>query len=488
MSSDVVATEKKAPSEEKIVPSGEGKVPIYKNKLVHLVGSLLIGAIIWFLPNPADLPLVAQHSAAVLITVILLGSTNCIPVGLASMLMIGFVTMFMAKELPPGTFLSYWTSDTIWFILVCFGFGAMMQLTGLGKRLASYVFSMKSLIAINLVLFGVSVLMSLGGIANTTPKIAMIIPLILSMAALSSLDKTDPYVKNVAITFSCTCTTVGLLFYSGGFINTMLGQLAGFDLSFASYFAMYFVPALILNVVVLFTCYFVFRPKKGSSPGFDPEKTKALRKDMGKLSAQEWKAIFWICVALVLWATAGKTGFKTGFIAVFVICFAMMPKIGAITFNDYLKNVNWGVVFMILGVLCVASFAGTGLVTWFWAKILPENLPENKMLLLLFVSFASELLHIPFGAIAGAISLAIPTFAGLADQIGIAKECVVYVSHMSLTAQFFFPYQAVTMVAAMAFGIFDSRDVLKIGSVLFIVVPIVSAILCYPWYMMMGWV
>jgi hypothetical protein len=122
----------------------------------HILGlaiSVLVGLGIWFMPPVSGLTVTGQHAMAVVLMTVLLWITEAVPTGVAALLMIGIVLCFI-PEVPPQKFLAFWTSDTMWFILVCFIFSAIVEISGLGHRLAVYVFSLRRLFLIDVGVFG----------------------------------------------------------------------------------------------------------------------------------------------------------------------------------------------------------------------------------------------------------------------------------------------------------------------------------------------
>ena len=217
-------------------------------------------------------------------------------------------------------------------------------------------------------------------------------------------------------------------------------------------------------------------------------KVTEMRKELGKVTGQEWKAIVWFLIAIAFWATGSKTHIGAGFATLLVVGCMCLPKIGMITFKEFQDSVNWPTVFMIMGVLAFGSLGSTGFTAWLVDKIMPASMPSNPMISLLIICFLIELLHIALGSIGTSMALLVPVMVSIAPTIGVSAECIALITYLTIVFQAFFPYQNVAFVAGQAYGLWEDKDLLKTGIVMFFLTPILFAVVLYPFYGMMGWI
>jgi di/tricarboxylate transporter len=455
------------------------------SKVLWLSFASLIGLVVWFMPVMPGLTLTGQHALAVVLFTVLLWISNAAPTGVSSLLMIGIVLCFM-PEIKPSVFLGFWTGDTMWFILVCFLFSAVVETSGLGKRLTVYVFSIRSLILIDLGLLGLNALFSALGMNASFPKLALLFPLITTLATMSSMPKDDPYVRHLAIMINVLANTTGTLVYSGFVINPALGPLGGFEVNYVTWLEWFFVPALVYTMVSFVVIYFLFLPPRDEH--FDAKVEEEELKKLGPLSAKEIKAIAWLTLAIVLWATGPLTGIPTGFAAALVAAMMLLPGIGMLTFKEYVQKTDWNAVFMLMGILAIGTLGVTGFASWIWAHILPAQMPHNPMVSLTIISALVEVLHIPLGSTATSQALAVPSLADYATTLGMSRILVSFVTYMSIVGQFFFTYQNAALVVGLGYGLWRPMDIFKYGVVMFFLTPITLGVLLYPWWVYMGWI
>jgi sodium-dependent dicarboxylate transporter 2/3/5 len=466
----------------------EAKAATIDRKVLWLGFALLLGLILWFMPSPSGLTVAGRHALAVVIFTVILWVSGAVPAGVGSLLMIGIVICLMPKEVDSGKFLSFWTQDTMWFVLVCFMFGAVMQKSGLGNRLATYVFSIRSLFLLDLAVFGLNIIFLVVGMAASFPKIVLLMPLVVSIATLSGMSKKDPYVRHVALMINALANQTGVMLYSGYVMNPALGPLGGFQVNFVTWIQWFFVPALALNLATFFVLYFLFFPRQSNAKGFDQEIIREKRRELGTVKKDEIKAIIWLALAIILWATSNQTGIQTGYAAVLVAAMLMLPGVGMIKLKEFVDTTDWNTVFMLMGVLSVGTLGATGFAKWLWGIILPNQMPGNHMLVLIIISFLVEILHIPLGSIGTTQALAVPSLAAYGATLGMSRMLLSIVAYLSIVGQFFFVYQNAALVAGQGFKLWDPKDIVKFGSVMFFVTPLVVGVILYPWWMYMGWI
>ena len=463
------------------------KTPLLKNKNFWMIVVWVLFFAIWFMPTPAGLEVAGKHAMAVVVLTIGMWLVKAVPPAIGSMIMLGIVAVFMRDEIPAAKLFGYWTQETMWFIITCFAFAAVMKKSGLGQRLSTIVFSIKSPLLLNLSILLLSFIFSLVGMAASLPKLTLLFPILLSIATLSGLDKNNTHVRRVALMINLLANTTGILLYTGFNLNTTLGTVGGFDMNYTLWLKHVTPIAIAGNILIFLVIYLMYMPKKGEA-SFDTDKMLVMRKELGKVKPVEWKAIVWFLIAIAFWATGGKTGIGAGFATLLVVGMMCLPKIGMISFKEFSDSVAWPTVFMIMGVLAFGSLGSTGFTSWLVDKIMPASIPANPMISLLVICFLVEILHIALGSIGTSMALLVPVLVSIAPTVGVSGECMAIVVYMTIVFQAFFPYQNVAFVAGLSYDLWEEKDLLKTGGVLFVLVPILFAVVLYPFYSAMGWI
>lgn len=473
-------------AKENSISTTEG-TPIYKNKMLWFTVVWIAFFAIWFMPTPDGLTTAGQHAMAVVVLTIGLWLVKVAPPAVGSMIMLGVVAVFMKDELSAKVLFNYWTQETMWFVITCFAFSVVMEKSGLGHRLAVIVFSIKNAFILNLAIMFLNFLFSFVGMAVGLPKMALLYPILTSMVAMSGLDKNNMHVRRLAIMITVLANTTGVLLYTGFMMNATLGQLGGFDMNFNLWITDVLVPAICGNMAIFLVIYFMFRPKKDEQ-GFAHSEIVKMRKELPPIQKAEWKAIMWFTIVILALVTSSTTGIGAGFAVLLIVGLLCLPKIGMMNFKEFVNSVSWPTVFMVMGVLAFGALGTTGFNNWLVDKIMPSTMPSNKMLSLLLICFLVEILHIVLGSIGTNMALLIPVLAGLAPGIGVSPECISVMAYMCIIFQAFFSYQNVIFVAGLSYNMWEEKDLIKIGLVMFFLVPILFAVVLFPYYNFKGWI
>ena len=256
------------------------QVPFYKNKMAWMVIVWVIFFIIWFMPTPEGLEVAGKHAMAVVVLTIGMWLIKAVPPAVGSMIMLGIVSVFMRNELEASALFKYWTQETMWFIVTCFAFAAVMKNTGLGHRLSTIVFSIKSPLLLNFAIVVLCFIFSLVGMAASLPKLTLLFPILVSIATLSGIDKDNRNVRRIALMINLMANTTGVFLYTGFSLNTALGTVGGFDMNYTLWIKDVLPMAIAGNLVLFFVIYFMYMPKK-DEPGFDYEKISEMKGQLG---------------------------------------------------------------------------------------------------------------------------------------------------------------------------------------------------------------
>lgn len=463
------------------------KAPILKNKQFWLAVVWIVFFAIWFMPTPTGLSIAGKHAMAVVVLTIGMWLSKAVPPAVGSMIMLGIVSVFMRSELPASKLFGYWTQETMWFILSSFAFAAVMKKSGLGHRLSTIVFAIRSPLLLNFAILLLNFLFSVVGMAASLPKLTLLFPILLTITTLSGLDKYNTNVRRVAVMINLLANTTGMLLYTGFSLNPTLGTIGGFEMNYTLWLKEAAPLGLVGNLLLFAVVYLLYIPKKDEA-SFDFNKIDDMRSKLGKITKSEWMAIAWFLIAILFWVTGGKTKIGAGFATLLVVGMMCLPKIGIISFKEYLDSVSWPTTFMTMGVLAFGSLGTTGFTSWLVGKIIPSSLPSSPMICIVLVCFLVEILHIALGSMGTSVALLVPVMVNLAPSVGVSGECLAIITYMTIAFQAFFPYQNVCFVAGLSYEMWEEKDLLRTGAVLFFLVPLLFGIVMYPFYTAMGWI
>ena len=260
----------------------------------------------------------------------------------------------------------------MWLNILSFILASMLVKTQVAKRFAIW-FVLKfgksasgiilSFIVINLVLSAF--------ISATTAKAAILLPIFMVVAAIygASQGKRNNFGRNLVLQNLFQINLGANSFLTGSGATLLAGSLIAGALGIGAFsYQDWFKCAFPMNLILIFIGWFVgskifFRLKKGEDKPQIEGGLDRLRDELhklGKMSAQEYKAIAIFLVVLILWATDKQHGINQTAVAFMGAVVALLPKIGIVKWNDV--DIPWHLLLFSAGAYTLgAGLEATGL-------------------------------------------------------------------------------------------------------------------------------
>ncbi len=281
--------------------------------------------------------------------------------------------------------------------------------------------------------------------------------------------------------FSTFLGAVGVLtaFLPNIVTTGILASTTGETVSWTSWFVAVF-PVMGFGRVVLIIAlvYVLYRPPPESdislpTPAGTPDPT-VLRRTVGILG-----------VGALIWMTDAIHGLHPVFGALVVAMLLLTPGIGTVEF-DTVEAVDFSIVFFVGAVFAIAAgMTQTGLTDVAATALLdlvPSGTGPGALLVAVFL-VTMALMFVVEGL--AAASVMTPVLIPFATDMGMPVVSVLQIEAIAL-GHFFFPYQSIVLVAMLGFDPIESRDLIRITSILSIativlLLPIQVAYLIYLW-------
>ena len=260
----------------------------------------------------------------------------------------------------------------MWLNILSFILASMLVKTQVAKRFAIW-FVLKfgksasgiilSFIVINIVLSAF--------ISATTAKAAILLPIFMVVAAIygASQGKRNNFGRNLVLQNLFQINLGANSFLTGSGATLLAGSLIAGALGIGAFsYQDWFKCAFPMNLILILIGWFVgskifFRLKKGEDKPQIEGGLDRLRDELhklGKMSAQEYKAIAIFLVVLILWATDKQHGINQTAVAFMGAVVALLPKIGIVKWNDV--DIPWHLLLFSAGAYTLgAGLEATGL-------------------------------------------------------------------------------------------------------------------------------
>ena len=307
---------------------------------------------------------------AIFVAAIILWITEAIPNYLTSLIVIMMIVLTgVTSDKEAYAQLGH---PVMWLNILSFILASMLVKTQVAKRFAIW-FVIKfgkstngiilSFIVINIVLSAF--------ISATTAKAAILLPIFMVVAAIygASQDHRNNFGRNLALQNLFQINLGANSFLTGSGATLLAGSLIGgaLGLSTVSY-QDWFTAAFPMNIILILIGWLVgskiFFPlkKEERKPQIEGgmDRLRDELHKLGKMSAQEYKAIAIFLVVLILWATDKQHGINQTAVAFMGAVVALLPKIGIVKWNDV--DIPWHLLLFSAGAYTLgAGLEATGL-------------------------------------------------------------------------------------------------------------------------------
>jgi len=334
---------------------------------------------------------------------------------------------------------------------------------GLDRRLAARLVALARgrMLPAALLLFAATAFISMW--VSNTATAAMMLPLALGLVAGVDRERDRPTILFVLLGVGWMASLGGMGSLVGSPPNALASAAAGW--SFADWFAVG-LPALgLLAPLAIATLYLVLRPRIAS---LTVEAAVAGGEGDNAWSAGALLTLAIFALTVTLWMFSAPVGEAVGiskdFDAIIAVGAAvLLLATGTITWQDAERDVDWGVLLLFGGGLCLgAVLKASGTSEWLAAGVVGEVADMNRIVVLLalatFIVLLSEL-----ASNTAATALLLPLLLPMAPALGM--ETGELAAFVALTASCGFMLPVATPPNAIVFGsgLVPQRDMIRTG-------------------------
>lgn len=308
---------------------------------------------------------------AVFVAAIILWITEAIPNYLTSLIVI--LTIVLTGITSDKTAYAQLGHPVMWLNILSFVLASMLVKTQVAKRFALWFVLrfgknssgiMLSFIVINVVLSAF--------ISATTAKAAILLPIFMVVAAIYGAtggEHRNNFGRNLILQNLFQINLGANAFLTGSGATLLAGSLIAGALGIGSFsYQDWFKAAFPMSILLIFIAWFVgskiyFPLKKEERVPQIEGGMERLRDELhklGKMRAEEYKAIFIFVAVLLLWATDKQHGINQTAVAFMGAVVALLPGIGIVKWNDV--DIPWHLLLFSAGAYTLgAGLDATGL-------------------------------------------------------------------------------------------------------------------------------
>ncbi len=278
-----------------------------------LLGCIIFGLFLWFLPTPEGLSAAGWHLLALFIATIVTVVVKPMPVG--TIALVALTLTILTKTLTPSAAFKGFSDDVIWLVVLALFIAKGFSVTGLGNRLAYYFTKLlgKKTLGLSYGLVATDLIMA-PAIVSVTGRVGGIIyPIIRGIAdAYESLpfDKSARKIGAFLTVTSFQCSVVTCaMFMTAMAANPLIAEFVAKqagdypilkEFSWTMWALAAIVPGIISLIVVPWVIYKIYPPEIKETPMASEIASDKL-KAMGRISLNEWIMIGTIGSLLIMW-------------------------------------------------------------------------------------------------------------------------------------------------------------------------------------------
>lgn len=452
--------------------------------IIKWIVSIIITAVILLIPTNEvytyEVKLFVAITALSMLMMAMELAHNLVP---ALLLQVGYLIF---KVAPTDVVFSAWSNQIPWLVLGSFIVAAIMERTGLSKRIA-YFCMMKAKGRFGALMFAsfIAGVIIAAFVSASIARTAMLCALMLSLCqamGYKSFSREAACAFFVAFVSSCDA---GLIFMTGGNATLVLVgvlQQTGYDVTFISYFLQSGLPNLLLDALCVLVAIKFFGPK-GKDGSSSAEYIKEQYEKLGPTSADEKKTIILLLALIVLLLTQSFHGLDAGWVFIIIAWVAFLPGVN-LADKTTVSKVNFTMVFLIAATVTIGNVSGyLNLGNTIVNAILPY-IPTNKIGVCMMVMLIGILGNMAMTPLALASAFTEPIIQ-LAASTGFGPYGIAYVFLISCY-QLFFPYEITNALVMYGYGMVSMKETIKFFTAKMILSLIFVLVIVIPYFTLIG--
>lgn len=451
---------------------------------IGFLAGIVVFLILYFIPI-SGLTNEGQTMLALLIMTVIFWATQIVQPGFAAGLFLMLLIIFKVAE--PSTIFSPWLGNIMWLIMGSYIIANAVASSGFGERIAysfivRFVSGYKSII---LSVFALNVMLSLF-IPHPFPKCFLILSVMKVVMDSANMCKED----RVKVGFSIFASTIPatMLFYTGdASFSSLVTGFAGVNVSWLGWLGYMVVPALAFLVLSCALIFIFFKAKEEVYINKDEIRSRLTA--MGKLSPKEIRTIIWLVIAIVLWMTGPVHGIDVAWITLVIAMLMSFPIIGNIVKPAAWTEIPVATLVFLSAALAISKVgAETGMTDWLYKIIIPSSMPSNAILIAGIITVIAVICHMVLGSCIAVMGLVCPAMVGLATQLGISPLVPAFITYSAIYTHYIFPHQNLPILvgASEDKGGYGSKETMRMGIPLTVVVFIVTCLIEVAWFKLIG--
>jgi len=329
---------------------------------------ILIGLILWVLPEPNGVPEKGWDLFAIFVATMLAVILKPLPMGVIAIFSLTITVV--TNTLTFAEAFSGFSNDVVWLVVFAFFVARGFVLTGLGERMAYKVMSLlgKNSLGLGYGLVATDLFLS-PAIPSVTARVGGIVyPITKALAEVFTGKSHDPkmggFLSMSAFQGSVITSALFLTAMAGNPLIAELAKIQGVEISWASWAVAAIVPGILSLITIPYLIFRLASPVIRQTPH---AKEMAMEKlaQMGPIKFNEWVMLGIFLLLITLWILGPHIGMKAVVAAMMGLAILLLS--GIMKWKDVIEETGaWDTFIWFATLVTLSSFLNKfGFMNWF---------------------------------------------------------------------------------------------------------------------------
>lgn len=436
----------------------------------------------------ADQPSHFSQSAAVVFITLVLWSTGFFPPFLTGLLFFGLAVVL--RLIDPAVLFAGFGSTAVWLIISGFVIGSAISVSGLGKRLASFIAPHLTQSYAHLIAGLVLSAVSLGFVMpSSVGRAVVLIPIGMALAEQVGFGKGSNGRLGIATALAIACNMPSFAVLPANIPNMILAgaseTLFGVNFGYTEYLWLHFPILGILKSVILVWLVLRIFPAEITISALENEPATPMT--TVEIQLQK-KVAALLTITLLFWMTDSLHGINPAWVGLFTAILLLLPHWGVVQPKAFNQSVDFATVVFVASALGLGALVNSSGLGTFMGEVFSTLLPSgtgSPFLSYMALSLISTLTGL-VATIPGVPTVLTPMAADFAQSTGFSLSAVLMTQVVGFST-IIFPYQVGPLIVAMQLSHEPLTKLLRITIPLAVITILILMPLDYLWWWLIGW-
>jgi sodium-dependent dicarboxylate transporter 2/3/5 len=365
--------------------------------------------------------------------------------------------------------------------------------TPLARRL-TYLFLLRVPPQSGGVLAGLLVALAVSAVfvPSTVVRAVALLPVVVVVAETFVRRGSPNGAKRLMLGLAFGATLGGIAIFPAAIVNVLAVDLVvgagGERITYFGWFALTW-PIEVLAFLALWGGLVLLFPTRNESP-LDRSTVSSDLEDLGPTQSAEWRLAGILALTAVLWMLEPLTGWHPSVPAFLAVSLLAISPFRVISWDEAL-DISWSSVFMFGASLSLAlALRDTGAAEWVGGQLFGAGIGDFARLGViagvLAVAGIMLVFQLAFAGSTPAAATLLPILLASSTALRLPPEVIGMTVALAGLATFVLPSQAMSNLVTYQTGLYNARDLLKVGLLLTLVFLAILAAVALVWWQPVG--